>query len=156
MRPLHLLCLALTLPCLASATAQAAPETPSLRARVHRLLSARHGLPDPAHFAALGPEARQLLLELGADPKANPWQRGRALIALSQAPGPEVALLYRDVLAEAQAPLGLRRQVVILYARTFPETARNVLLPLTSNAEPELRRVVQVNLQRLDAAARPE
>lgn len=155
MRRLPLLCLTLTI-IGAPLVVRAAPEAPTLRARVHRLLLARHGLPSPAHLAALGPEGRQLLLELGADPKANPWQRGRALHALSQAPGPDLELIYREVLVDARAPLGLRRQVVILYARTFPDTARAAFGVLTDDPEPELRRVVQVNLQKLDAAARPE
>lgn len=155
MRPLHLLFVALLF-LAAPHLAHAAPETPALRAQVHRLLSARHAPPDAAQLAALGPEGRQLLLELGADPKAHPWQRGRALLALSPSPGPDLELLYREVLADDQASLGLRRQVVMLYARTFPATARPVLLPLTQGAEPELRRVAQVNLQKLDAGARPE
>lgn len=155
MRRLSLLTLTLTL-IGAPLVARATPEASTLRARVHRLLSARHGLPGPAHFEALGPEGRQLLLELGADPKANPWQRGRALQALSRVPGPELELVYREILADALAPLGLRRQVVILYAQTFPGTARSAFDLLGRDPAPELRRVVQVNLQKLDAAARPE
>ena len=110
------------------------------RARIQRLLSAHHELPDKIFFERASQDARSLLFDFATDLNIFPLYRYRALEALGLHYGDDHVLdLYSKVLA-TPSDFGAHHRVMMYAASFFGEQATALLAPMTSSKDAQLRR----------------